>query len=62
MSAHASAMYARTVAALVGEFVHDGAFTTSFDDEIFRNVCVTHGGAIVHPRLRPADSAPAAER
>jgi NAD(P) transhydrogenase subunit alpha len=54
MATHASAMYARTVAALITEFVRDGAFQASFDDEIFASACVTHGGAVVHPRLRPA--------
>jgi H+-translocating NAD(P) transhydrogenase subunit alpha len=54
MSTHASAMYGRTLAALIGEFAKDGAFATDFEDEIFSNVCVTHGGAVVHPRLRPA--------
>jgi NAD(P) transhydrogenase subunit alpha len=57
MSTHASAMYARTLAALIGEFAKDGAFATDFEDEIFSNVCVTHGGAVVNPRLRPAPAA-----
>jgi H+-translocating NAD(P) transhydrogenase subunit alpha len=59
MSTHASAMYGRTVAALIGEFTRSGAFETSFEDEIFKSVCVTHGGAVVNPRLAPrAESKP----
>jgi H+-translocating NAD(P) transhydrogenase subunit alpha len=57
MATHASAMYARTLAALIGEFTGGGTLATDFEDEIFSNVCVTHGGAVVHPRLRPAPAA-----
>jgi NAD(P) transhydrogenase subunit alpha len=52
MPLHASQMYARTVAALVGEFVKEGAFRADFDDEIFRSACVAHGGAVVNERVR----------
>lgn len=57
MPTHASQMYARTVAALLSEFVRDGAFAPPEDDEIFRDVCVARGGEIVHPRLRAAPAA-----
>jgi NAD(P) transhydrogenase subunit alpha len=52
MPVHASQMYARTVAAMIGEFVKDGAFLTDFDDEIFKGACVTHGGQVVNDRVR----------
>lgn len=49
---HASQMYARTVAALLGEFSKEGAFTPDPADEIVREMTVTRGGEIVHPRLQ----------
>lgn len=52
MPVHASQMYARTVAAMITEFVKDGAFATDFDDEIFRGACVTHAGDVVNDRVR----------
>lgn len=52
MPAHASQMYARTLAALLGEFIRDGAFAPPEDDDIFREVCVARGGEVVHPRVR----------
>jgi H+-translocating NAD(P) transhydrogenase subunit alpha len=52
MPVDASRMYARTVAALVGEFVKDGAFVPNFEDDIFQGTCVTHGGEVVHERVR----------
>lgn len=52
MPLHASQMYARTVAALLTEFTADGAFSPDFDDEIVQGACVTHGGDVVHERVR----------
>lgn len=52
MPMHASQMYARTVAAMIGEFVKDGAFAPDFDDEIFRSACVAHAGEVVNERVR----------
>ncbi|HEU0016152.1 MAG TPA: Re/Si-specific NAD(P)(+) transhydrogenase subunit alpha [Longimicrobium sp.] len=52
MPVHASQMYARTVAAMITEFAKDGAFTRDFADEVFREACVTHDGAVVHERVR----------
>lgn len=48
----ASEMYARTVLAMLSEFSTADAFTPNFEDEIFRESCVTHGGEIVHSRVR----------
>jgi len=52
MAEHASFLYARTVAAMLGEFVREGTFVADFDDEIFSGSCVTHNGEVVHPRVR----------
>jgi H+-translocating NAD(P) transhydrogenase subunit alpha len=52
MPAHASQMYARTVAAMISEFTRDGAFAPDPEDEIVRGACVARGGEIVHERLR----------
>jgi NAD(P) transhydrogenase subunit alpha len=52
MPVHASQMYARTVQAMITEFVKDGAFATDFDDEIFKGACVTHGGEVANERVR----------
>ncbi|HEU0080330.1 MAG TPA: hypothetical protein VFQ76_21965, partial [Longimicrobiaceae bacterium] len=63
MPMHASQMYSRTVAAMIGEFVKDGTFTPDFDDEIFRGSCVAHGGEVANERVRallePRGAAPA---
>lgn len=52
MPEHASFLYARTVAAMIGEFVEDGIFKADFEDDIFSGACVCHNGDIVHPRVR----------
>ena len=54
MPVHASQMYSRTVAAMIGEFVRDGAFAPAEDDEIFRGACVARGGEVVNERVRAA--------
>lgn len=53
MPLDASQMYARTVAALVLEFTREGVFAPDFEDEIVQGACVTHGGEVVHERVRP---------
>ena len=52
MPEHASQLYARTMAAMVEEFVEEGRFTANFDDDIFAGTCVTHEGAIVNDRIK----------
>ncbi len=53
MPLHASEMYARTVAALVQEFLTDeGTFGIDLDDEILAGAVVAYGGAVVHERVR----------
>jgi NAD(P) transhydrogenase subunit alpha len=49
---HASQMYSRNVAALLQHFVKDGQLNLDFEDEITRESVVTHGGQIVHERVR----------
>ena len=61
MPLHASEMYARTVSALIQEFLaDDGTFRVDLQDEILSGAVVTHGGAVVNERVRtllqPADS------
>jgi H+-translocating NAD(P) transhydrogenase subunit alpha len=51
-AADASEMYARNVTALVQHLSEDGTLRVSDDDEIAREVCVTRGGEVVHPRVR----------
>ena len=48
----ASFLYARTVSAMIGEFVEDGVFGANFEDEIFKSACVCHEGQVVHERVR----------
>ena len=50
--ADASFLYARTISAMIGEFVKDGVFETNFEDEIFKAACVCHKGQVVHERVR----------
>ena len=50
--ADASFLYARTISAMIGEFVKDGVFETNFEDEIFKAACVCHEGQVVLDRVR----------
>lgn len=53
MPLHASEMYARTVAALIQEFVDDdGALALDLDDEILQSAVVTHRSEVVNDRVR----------
>lgn len=49
--ADASFLYARTVSAMISEFIQDGVFQPDFEDEIFKSACVCHDGHIVHERI-----------
>ncbi len=51
MPIHSSQLYARTVAAMIEAFMHNGRYTPDFDDAVFKGACVTHGGRVVHERL-----------
>ena len=50
--ADASFLYARTISAMISEFVKDGVFETNFEDDIFKAACVCHEGQVVHERVR----------
>lgn len=52
MPVHASQLYAKTLAAMVEEFVEDGAFTPDFDDDIFDGACLAHEGEVRNDRVR----------
>jgi NAD(P) transhydrogenase subunit alpha len=52
MPVHASQLYAKTLSAMIEEFVDDGAFTPDFDDQIFAESCLTHGGEVRNDRVR----------
>jgi NAD(P) transhydrogenase subunit alpha len=52
MPIHASFLYARNVAELVGLFVNDGAFAPDFSDEIISGTCVTFAGEVRHEPTR----------
>ena len=50
--ADASFLYARTISAMISEFVKEGIFETNFEDDIFKAACVCHEGQVVHERVR----------
>jgi NAD(P) transhydrogenase subunit alpha len=49
---HASQMYSRNIAALLKYLIRDGALTLDRQDEIVRDILVTHGSEVVHPHVR----------
>ena len=51
---HASQMYARNIATFLKYLIKDGVFTLNQEDEIVRETLVTHGGEVVHARVREA--------
>ncbi len=48
----ASQMYARNVTAFLGGLLEDGAVRLDLEDEILRETLLTHGGEVVHSRVR----------
>jgi NAD(P) transhydrogenase subunit alpha len=63
MPVHASQLYAKTISAMIEEFVEEGTFTPDFEDEIFDDACLTHDGTVHNDRVRDllGMSEPAAE-
>ena len=57
----ASQMYARNVTAFLEHVLQDGALSLDRDDEIVSGALVTHGGQVVHPRVREQLGLPALE-
>jgi NAD(P) transhydrogenase subunit alpha len=49
---HASQMYAKNITTFLLHLLKDGATRINLDDEITRETLVTHGGEVVHPRVR----------
>jgi NAD(P) transhydrogenase subunit alpha len=52
MPLNASQMYARTLSAMILEWLKDGAFAPPADDDIFRSACVARDGEVVNERVR----------
>ncbi len=52
MPVHASQMYARTITAVLLEFVGPDGLKANFEDEIFKGACVTYNGEVVNERVR----------
>jgi NAD(P) transhydrogenase subunit alpha len=49
---HASQMYAKNISALLLHLTKEGRLDLNLEDEITREMLVTHGGRIVHTRIR----------
>ena len=49
---HASQMYAKNLSALLLHLVTDGKLQLDLSDEITQGTLVSHGGDVVHPRVR----------
>jgi H+-translocating NAD(P) transhydrogenase subunit alpha len=52
MCAHASQMYSRNMEKLLIYITKDGAWRLDFKDEIVAGSVITHGGEIVHPKVK----------
>jgi NAD(P) transhydrogenase subunit alpha len=52
MCAHASQMYSRNMEKLLFYITKDGAWKLDFKDEIVAGSVITHGGEIVHPKVK----------
>ena len=53
MPGEASALYARNVLALSELLITDGSVQVDLEDEVVGGTVMTHGGAVVHPRVTP---------
>jgi NAD(P) transhydrogenase subunit alpha len=49
---HASQMYAKNISTLLAHLVKDGVLELNLEDEITREMLLTHGGEVVQPRVR----------
>jgi len=54
MCAHASQMYSRNMEKLLFYVTKDGSWKLDFKDEIVAGSVITHGGEIVHPKVKEA--------
>ena len=57
---HASQMYAKNIATFLKYLIKDGKLALDREDEIVRETLVTHGGEVVHPKVREMLGLPAA--
>jgi NAD(P) transhydrogenase subunit alpha len=62
MAHHASQMYSRNVASLLGLFIKDGQLALDFNDEIVKGTCITRDGEVVHGPTRALIEAPVPAR
>lgn len=51
---HASQLYAKNISTFLMSLVKEGQLTLNRDDEVVSSTLVTHGGEVVHPRVREA--------
>ena len=56
---HASQMYAKNIATFLKYLIKDGKLALNREDEIVRETLVTHGGEVVHPKVREMLGLPA---
>ena len=49
---HASQMYAKNISTLLLHLVKDGALALDLEDEITAGTLISHGGEVVHPRVK----------
>ncbi len=52
LAVHASQLYSRNVASLLGLLVKDGKLSLDWDDEIVTGAAITHAGEVRHPGAR----------
>jgi NAD(P) transhydrogenase subunit alpha len=57
MPYHASQMYSRNLVTLLQHLAKEGKVELDLEDEITKGCLVTHGGEIVHERVRPVAAA-----
>jgi NAD(P) transhydrogenase subunit alpha len=51
---HASQLYSKNISTFLLSLVKDGQLALNREDEVVRETLVTHGGQVVHPRVREA--------
>ena len=56
---HASQMYAKNIATFLKYLIKDAKLALNREDEIVRETLVTHGGEVVHPKVREILGLPA---
>ena len=62
LSYHASQLYSRNVASLLGLLVKDGAFQPDWNDEIVKGSVITRDGEVLHPAAKALVQQPAGAR